>query len=143
MARIGETRAQCEARYGPSLKLRSDGDTSVHERAGLQIQCIYFDGKCESIRFSKLVEPRADAVPLTEAEVKTLMEASSGGRPWTLSSSDEATHFRAWECGTLSAMYSGNITHELIISTAAHHQRLKDKAAAVEAAKGKGSLKDF
>ncbi|GEP46404.1 hypothetical protein [Brevifollis gellanilyticus] len=147
MARIGETRAQCEARYGPAVSVRSEGETTVHARAGFKVECSYFEGKCDCILFSKMpASPGLEDLPLTEAEQKTLMEANSGGKSWTQKAEKPEIRMKLWQCDGLLAAYDGG-DHNLRVTTGAYAARLDAKWEADQAAKdkngSKGNLQDF
>lgn len=146
-ARIGETRAQCEARYGTAVEVLDDGETTVHVRAGFRVRCTYFQGKCEAIHFRKMpATPGQDDLPFPEAEQKALMEANSAGKSWTKKREDAEFRMQMWECDGLQAVHSGTF-HFLTVYTNAYAVRLGAKGAADKSAKdkadGKGSLKDF
>ncbi|GEP46402.1 hypothetical protein BGE01nite_56930 [Brevifollis gellanilyticus] len=147
MARIGETRAQCEARYGPPVEVRDNGETTVHSRAGYGVRCTYLEGKCEAIRFRKMpASPGQDDLPFTEAEQKALMEANSGGKTWTKKREDAEFRMQQWECDGLQAMHNGTL-HFFTVYTSAYAVRLGTKDAVDKAANDKsddkGSFKDF
>ncbi|GEP46403.1 hypothetical protein [Brevifollis gellanilyticus] len=150
-ARIGETRAQCEARYGPPVEVRNEGEITVHQKDGFAVRCTYFEGKCEAIVFSKApANPAEGNLPLSDAEHKTLMDANSGGKTWVKLRENAEHHFTVWRCEGMRAWHDGK-NHQMEIFTDAHGARedakLAAKRAADKAAKdkadGKGSLKNF
>ncbi len=146
-ARIGETREQCEARYGLAVKVEDDGVTTVHVRAGFKVECSYFEGKCDCILFSKMpASPGLEDLPLTEADQKTLMDANSGGKTWSKTREIPELRMQVWACAGLQAVHDAG-SHNLRIHTDAYGARFDARMAAEEAAKvkadSKGSLKGF
>jgi hypothetical protein len=85
-ARLGETKAECEKRYGKPFKTLEDG-IDIFKKAGLDITVIYLKDTAARISFSK-ANPEASpfkldqSLPLSEAERDTLLKANSGGSPW-------------------------------------------------------------
>ncbi|GEP46405.1 hypothetical protein BGE01nite_56960 [Brevifollis gellanilyticus] len=151
MARIGETREQCETRYGPAVDVKDGGETSIHVRAGFKVECTFFEGKCDCIAFSKMAaSPELAGLPLTEAEQQLLMGVNSGGKTWALKREVPQLRVQLKVCDGLEAMHNGT-SHNLRIYTAAYAARFKARMDAAKAADhaadknggSKGSLKDF
>lgn len=106
LARIGETRAQCAARYGAPVLVNEKEQGTIHEKAGLQVACHFHEDKCDWLDFRKIEkDAEGHAVALSEVERKILLEASSGGRPWTERSNNPKDGIISWICGGLQAIY--------------------------------------
>ena len=96
---LGETKAQCEKRYGKSTKTILDSD--IHNKAGLQISIVYWKDKAAKISFSKVkaadspIEPD-QTVPLSETERDTLLKANSGTSKWQ-APSESSNDILRWE----------------------------------------------
>ncbi len=141
LARIGETREQCEARYGKPVRVDEEYHNTSHEKAGLAVECYFYEGKCERIAFQH-IDMGADGkrLPLTELEVKTLMEANSGGGVWEKRLEDSESGSVMWAFGDLlTAFFKTRPSSNLSISTNSSLDRV---SARIDAEK-KGPLKDF
>ena len=80
-ARIGETLAQCENRYGPAIERRkatqkeSDPDSQVFSKSGITIVAEFHKGVVWKIIYSK--------VGMEPSELETLLAANANESPWT------------------------------------------------------------
>ena len=77
-ARIGETRQQCDARYGaggpPStINPNANSTTASYNKSGLSISVWFINGRAGHISYSNI-----DAKPLTKDQLATLRSANSG-----------------------------------------------------------------
>lgn len=137
-ARIGETLAQCDARYGGPGKLLKDGH-HLYTKPPMQVICRFNSGICESIvlchtDLNGLNRP----TEMSKVEIDALLEVNSAGRTWEkrqmFSMNDE------WKTGDdfLYATYT-SMDHYLVIMTKAE----MDKNAASQAAQEKEKLKGF
>lgn len=80
-ARIGETRAQCDARYGVA-EVDDDGEVR-YEKAGLIVLCRFHEGKCASIMFAKVEQDALKRpVEMSDAELEALLQANANGSSW-------------------------------------------------------------
>ncbi len=142
LARIGETREQCDARYGKPVEVRDGLHATIYNKAGLIIACVFHEDKCEYIEYATDKEA-AGGRPLTvsDTEKKVLMEANSNGSVWTNTRDDVETGLQYWTWGTLKAVCTGNPTNNIGISTPAYRDRNDPGKAKLE--KEKGKLKDF
>lgn len=141
-ARIGETPAECTARYGQPVTVDAETQGTLYKKAGVQVACFFAEGRCDFIHFKNL-RKHADgtSVPFTDAERKILLEASSGGRAWVLSASDDRD--TSWTCGDLRARQRHQGDRYLIIQTRAHVERSAASDAREKEAKARENLKDF
>lgn len=102
-ARIGEDPKQLVTRYGPSTPGRDTAEL-LFEKNGIAITATLWKGVCHSIRFGPVqatgrrgifgsgfvhpgdmpapAPPKEGGKPLTEDQLKQLLEANSGGSPW-------------------------------------------------------------
>ncbi|MEM1058859.1 MAG: hypothetical protein AAGK14_06395 [Verrucomicrobiota bacterium] len=84
-ARLGETKAECEKRYGEAVETGGvfmGADTnSIYHKNGFLIVVGYIDGICTFVAFTKPGEYTNQE--MSEHEIKTLMEANSNGQRWT------------------------------------------------------------
>ncbi len=139
-ARIGETREQCEARYGkPAADEPADTTDTMHHKAGYKVICTYYEGKCEKISFAHEKDATGRASPLSESEIMTLLQSNSGGKPWAKTYENTEKGFCCWEFQNLEAVYGAAPTPRLIINTKSYEERRQ----ASEEAKDKAKLKDF
>ncbi|GEP46400.1 hypothetical protein [Brevifollis gellanilyticus] len=141
LARIGETREQCEARYGKPVRNKEEEQTVHYEKAGYHIVCEFYEGKCEDISFNHVAqEGEGKPLPLSDNEVKVLMESNSGGIPWSLTIK-EADGFEAWQWNELEAYFNERPVRYLFIATKASAARRRAKDAA-EDEKARRNLKN-
>ena len=119
--RIGETMAQCKARYGKPVS-EAKG-TFRFEKAGFLI-CAWFDGdRCDRITFDKIKKDRNGMFEtFAEAEIQTLLAANSGGKDWRDVS--RASDYYKWQTdgGERIAETDGN-RRGLVIYTASYTAR--------------------
>ncbi len=144
LARMGETREQCDARYGEPIRPAFDAMSTVHQKAGIEILCHFHEGKCDAIDFSRVGDASDGQYPgFSKAAAKALMEASSAGKPWSLGLDDPQLGFALWHTEGLDArpVYEG--VCRLSIMTTGHTKRLDDERKAREDSKVKDGLKGF
>jgi hypothetical protein len=86
-ARLGETKAECEARYGKPISIIAENNGAIYQKAGLTIVITFWKDKAARVSFSKdnpdhpgyEIDGRA---PLTRVEQDTLLKANSGNSTW-------------------------------------------------------------
>ena len=84
-ARLGETPAECTARYGTPIQTDKERQTLGFEKGGLFIMAEFFAGRCTSISFQKVEkDPAGNSLPFTAEEVELLRAANSGGLKWII-----------------------------------------------------------
>ncbi|GEP44475.1 hypothetical protein [Brevifollis gellanilyticus] len=115
LARIGETRAQCEVRYGKATQV--EGNTTHHHKAGYALRCTFHEGRCDSVSMTHRKDPNGRAAPITEGERTTLLASLSGGMTWTQVGEDKDSGAVDWECPTMEAFYSGRDAHLLFVGS--------------------------
>ena len=120
-ARLGETKAECEKRYGkPALTLDTGED--VFEKDGIQITVTYLKGKAASIGFTKLNRD----LELTDAERKTLLKANASNSEWEPTPLDGNDTLR-WERADKQAIAIYILTSkDLVINTADFAKHLRE-----------------
>lgn len=127
-ARLGETPAECVARYGDPIKTDKEAMTIGFQKEGIFIMCVFHEGKCASIAFKK---PEGD---FSETEIVTLREAN--GSDWKESPS--AVGQKHWENGRALVVHE---QHEGLLIIITQEERKRRDAA--KAAAEKEKLKDF
>ncbi|GEP44474.1 hypothetical protein [Brevifollis gellanilyticus] len=139
-ARIGETLAECTARYGDPVSVNLDPPVTMHEKAGIRVACFYFEGKCDFIYFKNLkTDTEGTPMPFTDAERKVLFEASSAGKDWTPDSEEDQVAY--WNCDDLQGLQQQKGERHIIIQTRAHMAR--SAASKTKEQKARENLKDF
>jgi hypothetical protein len=139
-ARLGETKAECEKRYGaPTESGREDG-TFSYLKNGVTIIARFREDKCVSITYRNSARPSAgSATPFTNIEIGILRAANEGGQVWELV--PPGAPESVWETTTPPekvARLSSN--HSVLnFTTKAEELRLKTEKAEKE----KERLKDF
>lgn len=104
LARIGETAAELDARYGKPVRTFSGSfpaaefEKRSYESAGISVEAYMWQGKCHRENYS-----HTSVSPLTPVEVDALMAANAGGRVWKLSSIDRQG--RTWVLEDLGAYH--------------------------------------
>ena len=80
-ARIGETLAQCQVRYGKEIR-RADG-RAVFIKTGFYIMVSFYEGKADSILFRKVEQNILDIpVEISPNEMQNLLKQNGGGKTW-------------------------------------------------------------
>jgi hypothetical protein len=141
LARIGETLAQCEERYGkPSpggkpIALLPGSSTYLFSKAGMQICCTLLDGKVVAIRYQKEARDVLDnPEKMSDVEVQKLLDSNSPG-VWKKVHSGFPVIFKS-EDNSLLARFGKN---ELFIFT----KEACDKFDSNQADKQKKDLEGF
>jgi len=119
-ARIGETPAQCVARYGEPLSVDKETMTLGFQKQDIFIMCVFHEGKCVEVAFKKT---EAD---FSKAEVETLLNAN--GSEWTsIPAGVGETH---WNNVTSVATHKELESMVIIMTHAAKKHRDEAKIAA-------------
>lgn len=80
-ARIGETLAQCQVRYGKEIRT-ADG-LSIFIKAGFYIMVQFYEGKADSILFRKVEQNILDIpVEISPNEIQNILKQNGGGLAW-------------------------------------------------------------
>lgn len=135
-ARIGETPAECVARYGEPVtgKKTTDWLAAATEisflKAGILVTAYFHEGRCEQIAFSNH-EDGGDGDPkaLTENEIDVLLRSNGGGKLWN--ERPTLVMDRVWdrEDGYALAQYSMTQNLLVIRTSEAHDRAEKEKKA--------------
>ena len=80
LARLGETRDQCIARYGKPYG--GDENQLIFEKEGIQIVVDFYKGRADYLAFANVYAPGTRAKPLTAEEVSQLLEKNRGNETW-------------------------------------------------------------
>ncbi|GEP44476.1 hypothetical protein [Brevifollis gellanilyticus] len=144
LARINETPAQSEARYGKPKYVSEDGNVMSFEKAGIGIMCEFHDGLCDSISFRKIeTNAKGEWLPFTADETKILLESDSNGTSWDLLSENKENGSSAWRNGDVTAYVDTKGFARIWIFTREHSRRKDAESKKEEEARKKGTLKDF
>jgi hypothetical protein len=80
--RIGETRAQIDARYGRPTQITDDG-SCIYLKGGFRIMVAFYQNKAELIIFGKDEKDALDnSVEMSDNEIQTLLKACGGEKQW-------------------------------------------------------------
>lgn len=131
---LGGTLAELSRRYGKPEE--SDSGTFTFNKEGMYVRVRFFEGKCESIGFTK-----TSIEPFSDAEFQALREENSDGGKWKPS---VRLRFggETWESANLSrfAVRWGNSPHMVFIQTRASLERMggpfKEQIKQEESARG-------
>jgi len=126
-ARIGETPAECIARYGEPLKVEKETMTIGFQKGDLLIMCVFDEGKCVEIAYQKEGD-------LSEVEVMTLRDVN--GTQWNeiLNSAIGQQSWQNETCYATQMMGEGM----LIVMTKPQKKRRDEARAAKEKQKLEG-----
>ncbi len=85
-ARIGETEAQCVARYGKPVKVLPKG--LLFAKNGMRIYVTFSGGVADCIFLQKAdgAEAKSKALPISEGEIQKFLSENSHGCQWRYSS---------------------------------------------------------
>ena len=91
LARLGETQAECEKRYGKPVKVTDDYIN--YRKSTMDISIIFFEGKACVVAYMKITaNPGSGDNTITEAERTVLLEANKGTSEWNKEPDDGTTH---------------------------------------------------
>lgn len=117
LARLGETREQCDARYGKPVAAQADPPTQMYDKAGLLIVCKFdapADSTCRGIAFCRSGPGSSRNEPLIQVEIDLLLKASSEGKTWIKDSATSSATEDLWTRDGARASYNKE-THLLTI----------------------------
>ncbi len=115
-ANLGETVAQCVARYGRPVGYSEAGakspfGTLAFTATGYTLIVFLINNKEVGARVSKL-----DKSAFTDAEMKNIMDADSAGSPWTSAPSDDSACLRWTRADKATVLYDKE-KHVLIFTS--------------------------
>ncbi|HBJ83173.1 MAG TPA: hypothetical protein DDZ88_04730 [Verrucomicrobiales bacterium] len=135
-ARIGETIAECEARYGKGEAFKG---RYIFKKAPMTIACKFTNDICESMMiFHTKTDQFRHPAEMSEVEIEVLLEANGQGSAWTKVEAVSVNKEWKTEDGRVRAAYY-TFSRELYIITSAEMER----DAAAKAAEEKAKLKGF
>lgn len=83
-ARIGETKAECEKRYGKHQSTESTkpgyDEARMYAKNGIAILIGFQDQEAVLVIYSKFKDRKI--LPMSELEIEMLLQANSGGKKW-------------------------------------------------------------
>jgi hypothetical protein len=133
-ANLGETVAQCVARYGKPVGYseasnKSPFGTLVFTATGYILVVFLINTKEVGARVSKL-----DKTAFTDAEMQNIMDADTAGTPWTPTTSDDPTCLRWTRADKATVLYD-KVKHALLFSS----EEMADAIHAVTVKPGTGN----
>jgi hypothetical protein len=139
-ARLGETEAQVEARFGahkPQLALRLSPSARAYMHGSFCIAVEYLNG-VSAFEFYLKFEG-GQAVELSENEVAQLMRASGNGAAWRQMEKVSLDKYWQTEDGARTAIWSKIPSHSLTIFSAEYSKVQQERQTKIENER----LKDF
>jgi hypothetical protein len=131
-ARIGESMAQCEARYGKALLIEKDIALVLFFKNGYAIQAHFFEGTVDRITYAK---PKTtsnlykDLEPLSTQEIETLL--GYNGADWAKDKDVIDFTFDHYQTpGKTNLSLYHKFDHTLVIGTIEHYKRAWAKSDA-------------
>jgi hypothetical protein len=83
-ARIGETLAECTARYGPALQTDPASGMHMFAKGGFLVAAIFLDQKAAMLMVSKTARNVLNIPePMSDHEIQLILTANGQGTPWT------------------------------------------------------------
>lgn len=140
-ARLGETTAECEKRYGNPTETVSAEGWLTYLKNGVSIFVRFRDDKCVAITYRNVQKAsNGSAKAFTKVEVDMLLAANEGGEVWQLVPQGSPTE-SFWETATPLGKVArlGNNRTVLTLSTKSEELRVKTEKGEKE----KTRLKDF
>lgn len=132
-ARIGETPAECAARYGEPVSFDADEQSQTFRKGDMMIVAYFYEGLCSQILFTKLERGEE----LSDNEIEVLLDANGGGRKWKPRTTFGVDRFWDAEDGDRLAQYAAG-NDILVICTSAHLERDEAKRKKAEREKLNG-----
>ena len=126
LARLGETEAQCEQRYGKpqdslsdkSFPVLSGAVNRIYQYQGWCISIAFLDGKATIISYSKSAKAPG-GVAIRNDEAKAILDAEGNGGEWTGSRSfnpfKRVAHPKKWSNTNGSIAYLVGITRAALV----------------------------
>lgn len=136
-ARIGETPAQCTARYGEALDIDKESKSMTFEKSGLSMVFWFHEGVAQRVIFAKVEKDTlGNPVELSAVESHALLNAN--GSKWTaLESEYPLVMFQTLDGKTFAQ--ASMIENYLLISRTEYNDHL----ASEKRAKEKAALEGF
>lgn len=130
-AKIGETVAQCEARYGKADRVTNR--ESEHRAGGVSITCAYLEGKCISVRYEILGASFVSSKPedtepksFSEEQVQLLLALNQGGSKWLKEEGEFRTGYRTADGRLHAAVIPGMFGGVRIETIESYRKRVAD-----------------
>lgn len=81
MARLGETKEQCIARYGPAIvdKIENGENYTIHDKAGFRLLVTYFEKKAALLLLSKIDKEHPE---ISAVEIQKILRSNNAGGDW-------------------------------------------------------------
>lgn len=127
-ARLGESRAECDQRYGAAVRVDEETGTVVYQKGGLTIQVDFLEDEARSIYYSR--DELGSFAPET---IQKLLAANQGDSPWKQTL--KLGGMRKWDGGDRQAVTigGGSLTIETLVWIECQKiQKAKEEAEAVE-----------
>lgn len=117
-ARVGESRARCDARYGAPVRVSDDGSLVTY-RYGAQSVAVHFSrGVADMVSHSKLPSVAGEsAFPFSDAQIVAILKANGGERSWLPQGSAAGGAWRTSD-GSLYAVYYPSLNRILVYTQA-------------------------
>lgn len=132
-AQLGETPQGCVKRYGEPWKVGKEPDRMHFKNLGYRIMAQFRGGLCEVLVFVKEAsDAQGRALEISEAEVRTLMDSSSGGARWKELASLNGNKSWKTDDDKVLANYSGEHFFTIMTRRAAKDTPVVTKNVSVE-----------
>lgn len=84
LARVGETKAECEARYGKPAKTEKylSFDLYLYVKSGFVIAVMFDAERAGTVQYQHETGEEIIAPEITDAELEALLKANAGGSSW-------------------------------------------------------------
>lgn len=132
-ARIGETPAECIARYGEPLQVDQEKSQLIFRKGEIMLIAHFHEGKCDRLSMRKAEQDiLGNPAEMSDTELQVLMEANGGGKVWR--KKDVLALANVWETedGAVSAQYETLERFFTIYTKEALARQIAEKKAADE-----------
>ena len=154
LARLGETEAQCEQRYGKlqdslsdkSFPVLSGAVNRTYQYQGWCIMIAFLDGEAAIISYSKSAKAPG-GITIRNDEIKAILDAEGNGGEWKGSRSfnpfKRVAHPKKWSNTNGSIAYLVGITRAALIIESPKVEEFRKTQAKPTEEQGKGSIPKF
>lgn len=131
-ARIGETAAQCDVRYGKAIKEVKEDNQVVFRKGGFLMVVQFYQGKADLFMYRKEeTDALGQGAKISDNEIETLLKANGGDKKWKKREIISMNEEWQTEDGALLAQYKA-FDNMLIIATKGYIEREDAKTKAKE-----------
>lgn len=141
-ARLGETVAECKARYGEPVHIVEKTSAMHFSKAGFRLVIEFYKGRAAGVMIEKEAEPGVLQIgnpEISKTEIDTFLQANSGGGEWVENSEGDFVNVIWFSKGGRNLAVWQKFEHTLSFMT----KEYLDHRSAQKAQEEKEKLGDF